>query len=330
MSLAARSAVVFALGVAAWAQQPAAHQVSLDVNVTDANGRFVSGLHADQFRITDDGKPQKIVSFKLVNTQGAAAPTIVLFDLFNANLTERGNGEQEVVKAIGDLGPAAANVYLYLLTPTAKLYAVHAIPEGGAQRPDPNWPGNLKATIDEAFQKVYGLKPLTDLIPIYRARSTWIALEDLATAMSAIPGRKNFVWITQGVPTGYILPPNELIDNPMPLRVFAERLSAMDAVAYTVQQRLNEGIPSEGEGSEWDTLRHLTEITGGRTFPTDATVMAVNQAIADSREYYRIVYDSPDQSWNGKYHKVKVTGPSKDLRIHTIQGYYALPPAPGI
>lgn len=192
---------------------------------------------------------KKIVSFKLVNTEGqpGASPTIVLFDLFNADLTERQNGENEIVQAIGNLGPAAANVYLYLLTPTAKLYAVHGIPEGGAQRPDPNWPGHLKATIDEAFQKVYGLKPLTDLIPIYRAQPTWIALEDVGTYMSAIPGRKNFVWITQGIPTGYILPPNQLIDNPMPLRVFAERLTGMDVVAYTVQQRLDEGIPSEGE-----------------------------------------------------------------------------------
>jgi VWFA-related protein len=37
--------------------------VRLDVEVTDKSGKAIKGLHADQFTVTDDGKPQKISIF---------------------------------------------------------------------------------------------------------------------------------------------------------------------------------------------------------------------------------------------------------------------------
>ncbi len=238
LRLAARLAFGVALAVsAAVAQQPTASAVRLNVvrlNLVpvDANGRFVPGLNAADLQIQDDGKPQKIASFRMVDS-AAGAPTIILFDLFNANLTEREAGEEEIVKAIEHLG-SAANVYLYLLTPQAKLYTIHGIPDAARPaQPDARWPGQIRPMLDEAFRNVYALKPLTDMLPIHRAKPTWEALETLASAMTDIPGRKNFVWITQGVPTGYIFPPNELIVNTAPLRGLLNRLNRRDVVAKT-------------------------------------------------------------------------------------------------
>ena len=37
--------------------------VRIDVEVTDRSGKPIKGLRADQFAVTDDGKPQKISSF---------------------------------------------------------------------------------------------------------------------------------------------------------------------------------------------------------------------------------------------------------------------------
>ena len=36
---------------------------ALDVEVTEKSGKAIKGLHADQFSVTDDGKPQKISIF---------------------------------------------------------------------------------------------------------------------------------------------------------------------------------------------------------------------------------------------------------------------------
>ena len=67
-----------AIAVTAGAQTPAAPQaprqafrvsvnyVDVDVTVTDGNGHFVSGLGRDDFEVFEDGKPQRISTFSLV------------------------------------------------------------------------------------------------------------------------------------------------------------------------------------------------------------------------------------------------------------------------
>src|SRR3954462_11400170 len=54
--------------------------VTVDVVVTDHKGQPVSGLTADRFRITEDGRPQEIVQFLPVQVAaphaGPVAPAI--------------------------------------------------------------------------------------------------------------------------------------------------------------------------------------------------------------------------------------------------------------
>src|SRR6185436_19355523 len=46
--------------------QVSVNYVDVDVTVTDAAGNFVSGLSRDDFQVFEDGKPQKIDTFSLV------------------------------------------------------------------------------------------------------------------------------------------------------------------------------------------------------------------------------------------------------------------------
>lgn len=80
----------------------------LNVVAVDNHGRPVKDLRADDFRITDDGKPQKIVFFRhkdsaswqvpaplpnqSSNRTGANVPhaTVILFDLLNESFGTRG------------------------------------------------------------------------------------------------------------------------------------------------------------------------------------------------------------------------------------------------
>ncbi|MDH4063481.1 MAG: hypothetical protein OEW19_03715, partial [Acidobacteriota bacterium] len=41
--------------------------VEVDARVLDASGRFVTGLAADDFQVLEDGKPQKVTVFSVVN-----------------------------------------------------------------------------------------------------------------------------------------------------------------------------------------------------------------------------------------------------------------------
>ena len=61
--------------------------VRIDVEVTDSSGKPIKGLRADQFEVTDDGKPQKITTFtysdiEKLETAGpeSAAPVVVAVD----------------------------------------------------------------------------------------------------------------------------------------------------------------------------------------------------------------------------------------------------------
>jgi VWFA-related protein len=62
--------------------------VRIDVEVTDKSGKSIKGLHADQFTVTDDGKPQKISLFSYsdiekIETAGTvdAKPIVVPVDV---------------------------------------------------------------------------------------------------------------------------------------------------------------------------------------------------------------------------------------------------------
>src|SRR5271170_2415204 len=68
------------------AQQAAAHQssavlrsssdlVRIDVEVTDKSGKPIKGLAANQFTITDEGKPQAITSFSFADIEAIETAT---------------------------------------------------------------------------------------------------------------------------------------------------------------------------------------------------------------------------------------------------------------
>src|SRR5271170_8427537 len=68
------------------AQQAAAHQssavlrsssdlVRIDVEVTDKSGKPIKGLTANQFTITDEGKPQAITSFSFADIEAIETAT---------------------------------------------------------------------------------------------------------------------------------------------------------------------------------------------------------------------------------------------------------------
>src|SRR5687768_2657380 len=79
MRSAVAGALLAAVGVAvtAWGQQSApspgpsfrveVNYVELDATVTDAQGNVVTTLTADDFEVLEDGRPQKVTAFSLVN-----------------------------------------------------------------------------------------------------------------------------------------------------------------------------------------------------------------------------------------------------------------------
>jgi VWFA-related protein len=297
--------------------------VNLNVAAVDSHGQPVPGLRAEDFQILDNGKPRKIVMVRPLHRKGPPA-TFILIDLFNADFAARGLSANEIVHTLEKL-ESADNVYLYLLTSTAKIFAIHAVGPSGAQKEadDGPWTRRIKPMLDDALKQVNGLKSGDDQYPQLRIGPTWKAVSGLISQCAEVPGPKSFVWITQGVLNGYEEPGRQIHIDTGPLRNFANALNLLETAVYSVQQRPNGSLAFGGEGSGFDTLAQLSALTGGKAFPSDSTENAIGQATSDAqRVNYRMVFE-PDRL-DGKYHKIRVVASRKDIKIQTAQNYYAI------
>lgn len=130
--------------------------------------------------------------------------------------------------------------------------------------------------------------------------------------MGKQPGRRALVVFSDG----------EDVSSRAPLDVAERRLEASDAMVYAIGQ---------GKASESKALRTILERlatkSGGRAFFKDLDELdAVFGAIVDElSNQYLLGYVSKDLSRDGRWRKIRVEAPGKDIRIRTRQGYRVMP-----
>ncbi len=331
-----------------------AQVMKLNVVAMDKQGQPVSDLKAEDFQVLDDGKPQPIVLFR-VNDSRSPAPaapgpheyanrppgvppgaTLILFDLLNGSFTDRESTVLTLAKALSNV-ESPGNVYLYLLANNGTLYPIHALPERGSGLAvrDENWTGQTKALLEAAIQKVYGFRPIDDSVIGIRVVTTFNVLHDVGAELSALPGRKNVVWITNGFPAQLnfgslcrdivvwnVTAPcsGNYVDFTPVLRHLAGQLDTVGVSMYPVDEW------AVGEGDRMlvkDMLDQLAGMTAGRSYPSGGTKAAIPDAIQATHLNYTIAYQPAPQSWDGKYHKVKVNCTRKGIQLQYEQGYMA-------
>src|SRR5665213_2920324 len=81
-----RYMLLFAAAVSLTAQTPVfttnSNLVIVDVTVKDKSGKAIEGLEADDFTLTEDGKPQKVAVFEFqhLTMESEPPPTLTLDD----------------------------------------------------------------------------------------------------------------------------------------------------------------------------------------------------------------------------------------------------------
>jgi len=335
---------------------PRERLVDLDVVAVDAHGQPVSGLTLEDFRVTDAGRPQKIAFFRHFDARlrqpPALAPnevsnrsrsniphaTVILLDMLNERFETRAFAADQLAHNLQSL-ETADYLYLYLLTLNGRLYAVRGLP-GAADPPSgpqaAPWTRQAKSLMDAAMRRFMQVRPV-DIDVAVRVQLTYTALEELSVELSKVPGRKNLVWITDGVPIS--LGPRrsdtgDFVDFTQPLRQLSEHLGLSGVAVYPVRQVMM-GSPDamgagrgDGIGSE-ETLDEVAGLTGGRPDAGKDIGQAIRQAMNDVRTGYQIGYYPPVQHWDGKFHKLRVSCSRKGVRIQAKSGYYAHPEPPG-
>ncbi len=313
---------------------------TLNVAAVDASGQPVTDLRAPDFQIQEDGKSQKLVYFRFTGGRAlkevlkpgefsnrAGVPshvTVILVDLVNDRFLSGGIIGKQIGDTLKKL-ETGSDVYLYFLTSHGDVFPVHGLPEAGSEETptEEPWTKNAGPLLDLAVKKLVTLKPIDDRDILERFKMTASALDSLGGQMWQIPGRKNLVWVTHGVPLIGYTPGGAQVDFTSQVRLLAGKLAQAQIAVYAVQQSL------EGAGEDLVTysgqmLDVFASLTGGRIYRTDYADGAILQARIDSRGNYEVAYDSDALNANGKHHKIRAISTRKGVRLQTQQEFYAL------
>ncbi len=334
-------AAFLCIGAACIAAQTAAPLVTLQVTALDSHGQPVTDLQTADFRVADAGKPQPPAFSRFLAGTKPPAPlapneftnrtsdpiahsTVILFDLLNADLTERGRTWNELVQTLQHL-ESSDHFYLYLLTKEATLFPVHPLPanEEDVSSAVAPWAKEVEPLLNRAMTAVNRLE-LQNLRVDVNARvlATFRAVRQLTEQMTPLPGRKSLVWLTQGVPILDVGLDHQIKDNAPLIRQFTAELNRADIPAYTVDQ-----TPGVGQSGSRDTLEAISSQTGGRYFTSDSTGLAITQASTDARAAYLVGFYPAEKNRDGKPHKLRVSSVRKGVQIRAREDYQVDPNA---
>lgn len=225
----------------------------------------------------------------------------------------------QIVRALENL-ENSDSLYLYLLNMQGELSPVRALPETA---PDPHgaatpWTRGIRPLLEQAVGPVAAVQPMITRDVVLRVQRTYAALEILAGRMAALPGRKNILWITFGVPCNLKTENSQVWDCRPNLNQVAAKLDQSNIALNPVALQ---GAAADTESNF--TLQQFVELTGGKLYGGGDIERAVPDAIELARSGYRVQYAPPPNNWDGKVHKIRVTSTRKGVSLQARQSYTA-------
>ena len=277
---------------------------------------------------------------------GANSVTVVLIDTVNTAFRDLPYVRSQVTEFLRKLRPQD-QVALYLLTPS-KLYTLHdftndsetllRLVSGRKSSANSAQDDSRSAEMDAGDARAKKLldDAFADANRFFRGgrgviESTNLALRQIASNVTNIPGRKNLVWISDGFPVtmGFGGTARNREDRPdfnLSLSITAKILGDGDVAVYPVDAR---GLVAPTGGGDvvstnFDAMLAIANVTGGHAFyNTNDITGALRSAVDDSRISYLVGYYPTNDTWNGTFRGItlKVSRPGVHLRYRT--GYYA-------
>ena len=332
-----RKLFIFALAAsAAFAQTPPPRLVTLNLAATDAQGHPVTDLTAAEIQITDQGKSVPVVAFRNDAARpGAAAPAareytnrpspavshaqIILFDTFNLPLANRQPAVDQIVRSLEKL-ETSDSVYLYLLSLTGELVAVRGLPDAATESnaAATPWVRGIRAMLQKAVGPPAAVEAAIRRDTARRLESTYGALATLASRLAPLPGRKNILWLTGGMPCTL----STESGMPWDCRPILSQVSAKleDANVGLSPVSIQTGATDPEVTS---TFQQFVDQTGGKLYTGGDIERAVPEAIELGRSAYRLQFAPPANSWDGKVHKIRATSTRKGVGLLSRQTYTA-------
>ena len=301
----------------------------------DASGQAVTDLTAAAFKIVDQGKPQTIFSFnkpavgpaaplgllEFTNRAGGTMPhtTAILFDMINMIDSDRLDAWKALDKSLPQL-ESGENIYFYLLNLEGAVVPIHAI--GPRSADDKTWPQRVADVFDKVMKASSHARPL-QLGAEDQVKKADKALEDIGNQLMAFPGRRDILWITNGLTT---------VADPKLPNCNGDWVECTLYVPHL-------GVTLEKEGVAVDpyafignispdvnyNLEQMALLTGGHSYFREDVRAVLKQIAQNAVDSYSIAYDPQAENWDSKWHRIHLTCERKGVKLQVRERYYALP-----
>lgn len=292
--------------------------VILNVVATDHAGRPVTYLKPGDLRVLDDGAQRQITSLRR-NTGQPHPVLLILLDQMDLDFQQAGYHAEQLRRCLAAL-TRSDTVYLYLLAANGSLYPVHAVPDADGPRSadDAAWVEHADALLSQALSRVNQARAVRFISHAEeRFKLTGNALASLEEKMSRLHGRKQLIWITDGIPSSIHFGQSWVSLTPR-LRQLGAQFNRDGIAIYTLDPSLGlSGLSREG-------MEILSRTTGGRTFVSSDLKTVLRQARMDLSASYLLEYRAPPgRNSAGEIHTVRLTCNRKGVRLLSQEAYFA-------
>jgi VWFA-related protein len=313
-------------------------RVIVDVVVSDSNGKPVSGLTADDFSISEDGKPQRIRSFDLhdfdsisdllpklppslpVNTfvNIPSGPErgplyVLLLDLLDIGVDDQPRAREQLQKFIRSK-PLGTRFAIFVLSDG--LYLVQGFTEDRNRLADAVDTRNPRSHIPRIFMYADNYQPYF---------STPRALIKIAKFLADLPGHKNVIWLSASFPSSMMPnsdPGTEALNSNEEIKEATDSLARGQIAVYPVDVRgavithvmsrplggaMVTSSDSAALNGSYMTEEEIAHATGGRAFyGSNDVAAALTEATETGSHYYTLTYSPSNQNYNGRLRHINV------------------------
>jgi VWFA-related protein len=317
-------------------------KVHLDVVVTDASGKTVSGLEPQNFKLLDDGQPRRILSFHSFDgvtvKPDPAVQVILIFDTANLPFPQFSFTRQEIEKFLRQNGGRLAQPVSIMVLSDAGLRV----------QPRPSTDGYaLLAVLDgvrgsvHAINQAQGAEGDLERFQLSIRQMTTVA-ENEATR----PGRKLLIWVGPGWPIldsanfkatdkdqrryfqGIVELSSKLREARLAVYSVSPASSTTDSGTRTLlYQDFLKAIKSPRHADSGNlALKVLATESGGLILGPDNDLAGqIDRCVAEANGFYTLSFDPPHAAQADEYHDLKVQVDQPGLTARTNTGYYNQP-----
>lgn len=305
--------------------------------------------------------PDANVFSNKITGPAAGGVTVILFDRLNTPWSDQAQARAHIFKYLSQVKPTDRAAFYVLDSSVVRvvhdftrdtsslLRALDRVQRltsrevAVAEEPLPEFPSTGDATLDAQMDAA--MARMDEMVKGEflkdRAESTLSALEAIARRLAGVEGRKNLIWVSSSFPLSFS-------DGFGTRTMYTEvnratrAITDADVAVYPVDARGLVGAFASPPGAKQpafttlstvmpaiDSMKMLAERTGGRAYyNTNDLGGAIGRAVDDSRVVYVLGYYPRSDSWDGRFHEIKVTARRPGLDVRHRTGYLALPAPP--